>query len=90
MVECPVSRVCLATRSRSSRDTSACARIAPAAAGGISPVSACACASAARMCSHACVRPSSENSAEASGVVHRCPKMAESAGCALLMARRPR
>ena len=71
MVEWPVSRVCSATRSRSSKDTSACARIASAAAVGTRPASAWAWASAARISSHAWVRPSSENSAEASGVVHR-------------------
>ena len=51
----------------------AAARIAAAAAGGIRPTSAWAWASAARICSQAWVRPSSVNSADASGVVHRWP-----------------
>ena len=50
-----------------------CARMAAAASGGIRPTSAWAWASAARICSHAWVRPSSLNSADASGVVHRWP-----------------
>ncbi len=73
MVEWPVARVCSATRSRSSRVTSASPAIASAAAGGIRPTSAWAWASAARIRSQAWVRPSSENSADASGVVHRWP-----------------